>query len=100
MAKAAMLPRAGADMAALEEVELTADRMAEEAWLAMELTPEAAELKMELTAAVFWAETEAARAAAATKNFISSKEMLTAVAGDGGIYRAAWRPLMHLPKIA
>ncbi len=52
MAKAAMLPRAGADMAALEEVELTTDRIAEEALLAMELTPEAAELKMELIAAV------------------------------------------------
>lgn len=52
MAKAAMLPRAGAVMAALEEVELTTDRIAEEALLAMELTPEAAELKMELMAEV------------------------------------------------
>ena len=35
--------------AAEEEVEEVADRTAEEAWLAIELIPEAAELMMELT---------------------------------------------------
>lgn len=51
IARAAMEPMAGTFMiAAEEEVEAVADLMAEEAWLAMELTPEAAELRMELTA--------------------------------------------------
>lgn len=52
MAKAAMLPRAGAFMTAPELVELTTDRIAEEASLAIELTPAEAELKMELMAEV------------------------------------------------
>ena len=50
MARATIEPRAGTFMtAAEEEVEAVADLMADEAWLAMELMPEAAELMMELT---------------------------------------------------
>ena len=50
IARAAIDPRAGMFMtAAEEEVEAVADLMADEAWLAMELIPEAAELMMELT---------------------------------------------------
>ena len=50
IARAAIDPRAGMFMtAAEEEVEAVADLMADEAWLAMELIPDAAELMMELT---------------------------------------------------
>lgn len=56
--------------AAEEEVEAVADLMAEDAWLMMELMPEAAELTMELTVGltvvVAWA--EAARAKAMATN--------------------------------
>lgn len=50
MARAAIEPIAGMFMtAAEEEVEAVADLTADEAWLMMELIPEAAELMMELT---------------------------------------------------
>lgn len=73
MARAAMEPMAGTFMmAAEEEEEAVADLMAEEAWLAMELIPEAAELMIELTVGlrttVDWAWAEAARARATATN--------------------------------
>lgn len=48
MARAAIEPRAGTFMIAADEEDEVADLIAEEAWLAIELTPEAAELMMEL----------------------------------------------------